>query len=357
VLIENRKIRIGIIVSRIANLGPVLVMQNLINALVDDKTFSIRVFYMDSKVDPNVRLSVNPEQINRGKFRFTDFDIIHTNGIRPDLFAYLNRRKIKYHISTIHNYVFADLAFSYNLFVSWIFGNLWLFLWGHADKLVCVSKSLKSFYSKWISSSKLEVIYDGISAVEDSIQPDNEIIKSINSIHERGLKIVGCASILTKRKGIAQVLKVVANDKELALVIFGDGKDLKKLNRLSEELEITSRCFFYGFTSNAKFYFKYLDVFVMPSRSEGFGLALMEAVAQEIPVVCSDIEVFTELFNKEEVTFFKLDNLSSLSGALKKALENGKQKAELAYTKYMNCYTTQLMAEHYTDLYKSACRL
>jgi hypothetical protein len=64
--------------------------------------------------------------------------------------------------------------------------------------------------------------------------------------------------------------------------------------------------------------------------------------------------VFTELFNTEEVTFFELDNLTSLSEALQISFKNGKMKADLAYTRYLKNYTASDMAKQYYDLYKSA---
>ena len=91
----------------------------------------------------------------------------------------------------------------------------------------------------------------------------------------------------------------------------------------------------------------------MPSKSEGFGLALIEAVQQKVPVICSDIEVFKELFNSAEVSYFKLEDLTSLSEALKIAIETGSVKADLAYVRYLNNYTASLMAGEYYKLYKN----
>ena len=46
----EQKIRIAIIVPRLEALGPVIVMQNLVNTLYDNEDFSVKVFYLDSKV-------------------------------------------------------------------------------------------------------------------------------------------------------------------------------------------------------------------------------------------------------------------------------------------------------------------
>jgi glycosyltransferase involved in cell wall biosynthesis len=349
----EQKIRIAIIVPRLEALGPVIVMQNLVNALYDNEDFSIKVFYLDGKVDNNIKISVPVERLKPGRFIFNDYDIIHTNGIRADLFAYLNRKKIKYHISTIHNFVFEDLLYTYNSLFSWIFGNIWLILWKRADKLVCVSDAMKDYYDNWFSSSKLEAIHNGIPETDNHYRPDADVIQSIDKFHSKGLKLLGFAGMLTKRKGIDQVLHLIAAETSLAAMIIGDGKEITNLKRLSEKLHISDRCKFCGFRSSAVVYFKYFDFFIMPSRSEGFGLALIEAVQQKVPVICSDNEVFRELFTADEVTFFKLDDLGSLSGSVKTTLETGDKKSEIAYERYSQNYSALTMAKHYQRLYKS----
>jgi L-malate glycosyltransferase len=350
----DQKIRIAIIIPRLEALGPVIVIQNLVNSLPVTGSLSVKVFYMDKKIDKNLFLSVPVENLDPQKFIYTDFDIIHTNGIRPDLFGYLNRGKIKYHISTLHNFVFEDLEYTYNKLVSCLIGNLWLLLWKRADKLICISNSMKTYYSKWFSSSKLEVIHNGIIETDKDLLPDNDVNQSIIDFKSRGLKVVGCAGILTRRKGFDQILHLVASDHSMATVIIGDGRELTHLKHLSESLDISDRCEFCGFRNNAVVYFKYFDLFIMPSKSEGFGLALIEAVQQNIPVICSDIAVFKELFNDNEVTFFKLGDQRSLAAAIKVVSETGHKKTGPAYTKYVNHYKAEIMAGKYYELYGSA---
>jgi len=346
-------LRVAIIVPRLEECGPVKVIQSLVNSLYKIDGIQIMVFYLDKYVDNQIKMMVPIERLDKKRFCFGDYDIIHTNGIRPDLFAFINRQKIKYHISTIHNFVFEDLTFTYNKLISLIFGNLWLVLWGRADNLVCVSKAMKEYYSQWFPSTKLEVIYNGIAEVDNSLTLDIEIIEAINEIHSKKLKIIGASGILTKRKGIDQILHLLAERKEFALVIIGKGKELANLQHLAEKLKISERCLFCGFRSYAVNYFRYFDFFIVPSISEGFGLVLIEAVQQKIPVICSDIKVFQELFNSYEVTFFNLKDCNSLDNALKLATKTGNNKVEFAYTRFMNNYIDQFMARKYYELYKS----
>jgi L-malate glycosyltransferase len=335
-------------------LGPVFVMQNLINCLSGFDGLLIKLFYLDKKVDQNIRFAVPANRLIQRNFCFEEYDIIHTNGIRPDLFAYLNRGKIRYHISTIHNFVFEDLISTYNNLVSLLFGNIWVLLWRRADKLVCVSEMMKIYYSKWFSSSKLETIHNGVPETDNYLGPDKQVVVAIEDFHSSGFEVIGCVCIMTKRKGMDKILNFISTEPKFAFVLIGDGKELLNLKRMAEKLRISDRCLFCGFKSNAVVYFKLFDFFITPSRSEGFGLALVEAVQQKVPVICSNIEVFKELFNEEEVTFFKLDDINSLSESLKLSAKNGKLKAELAFTRYIKNYTAEIMARSYYNLYQSA---
>jgi len=335
-------------------MGPIKVIQTLVNTLTNVTEIKINVFYLDRIVDPQVKMNVPVERLIPWRFPFCEYEIVHTNGIRPDFFAFVHRKKIKYHISTIHNLVFEDLLFTYNSAISWIFGNLWLILWRRTDRLVCLSKSMKNYYNKWLPNSKLEVIYNGISEDDNSFISDSDLVENINSLRSKGLIIIGTTGVLTRRKGIDQVMYLMAQKKEIALVIIGEGREKTILQNLARKLELNERILFCGFRENAVSYFKYFDFFIMPSRSEGFGLALVEAVQQKVPVLCSDLNVFHELFNNDEVTFYRLENLKSLCDALEVAKESGNVKVELAFNRYMNYYTGNAMAMHYLELYNTA---
>jgi len=346
--------RIAIIIPAIIHRGPVLVIRSLTDILSEDEQFKIKVFYLDKKVDPGIRMKVPVERLNLFKFSFEDFDIVHTNGLRPDLLAYINRRKIRYHISTIHNFVFDDLEYRYNRIISLIFGHVWLWLWKSADKLVCVSYSMRDYYSKWYSFSKLAVIHNGIPEIFFSITLKNDIHLKIVSFHEKGLIVAACVCVLTRTKGIDSLLNYIAENKKISLVIIGDGKEFRNLSSLAKKIEISDRCYFAGFRNDAVQYFNHFDLLFIPSRSEGFCITLVEAVQQKVPVICSDISVFREMFRSSEVTFFNLHDKSSIDLAFRSFLDIGKEKINSAFSTYRTKFTSRLMAERYIEIYQSA---
>lgn len=90
----------------------------------------------------------------------------------------------------------------------------------------------------------------------------------------------------------------------------------------------------------------------MPSRSEGFGLALAEAALTHTPVVCSNIDVFHEIFDDSEASFFELENTISLSNAIDKALTTSTEKTDNAYNRIQSNFTGHIMADNYLSFYK-----
>ena len=120
---------------------------------------------------------------------------------------------------------------------------------------------------------------------------------------------------------------------------------------LANQLNVSDRIFFAGFRKHATDYLPLFDIYLIPSRSEGVSLALLEAVASKTPVVCSDIISFTELFEKDELSFFALDNIESLNNAIEFSLANGNELVEKAFKKYTNNFTETFMAKNYLKMY------
>ena len=91
----------------------------------------------------------------------------------------------------------------------------------------------------------------------------------------------------------------------------------------------------------------------MSSYSEGFPLAILEAGFEQLPVVCSDIPIFRELFTEEEVCFFELDNTPSLELAVVKCYDNKDVYGRSIFNTINSKYTAIIMADKYFELYQS----
>lgn len=155
-----------------------------------------------------------------------------------------------------------------------------------ADKIVAVSNITKSIIVQRynIPADKVEVVHNAIDVASmGSHDYDQTTYKYLEELKSEGYTIVGTLTRLTVQKGLTHLLKAAARatakyDK-LAFVLAGDGEQRDELLALSAELGIADKVFFTGFVRGKKWrdVYSLLDVFVMSSVSEPFGLTALEA--------------------------------------------------------------------------------
>lgn len=123
--------------------------------------------------------------------------------------------------------------------------------------------------------------------------------------------VIGIVKTLREKYGIEYLIRAFGiliksnKNKKLRLVIYGEGELKNYLEGLCRELEISNFVEFKGYISNelvAKA-LTTLDIFVVPSIYESFGVSAVEAMSCEIPVVASDADGFTEVIENEITGF------------------------------------------------------
>lgn len=343
--------RIAFIVPALAKKGPVIVVFNIIDNLIL-MGYDPVVFYFD-EVNDKLEFKCQVQRISfKEQICFDHFDIIHSHGFRPDRYVSKNKSKIRVAktISTIHCDIFKDLTYTYNILIALVFTPIWILYLKKMDYTIAISNLIKNLYSNKFST--IHTIHNGVKIYEDDDILSLELIDKFKQLKERELKILYTFAVLTKRKGIDLILKMLKDRKDLGLVVVGDGKEKKELESFVISNGLEKQVCFHDFVDNPYNYCKYADVFVMPSRSEGFGLTLVEAAMVKTKIVCSDLIVFKELFSEEEVTFFELDSVQSLSLAISSALES-KDKVEVSYQKSISNYSSMRMVENHLEFYKS----
>jgi len=107
---------------------------------------------------------------------------------------------------------------------------------------------------------------------------------------KRVLLTLGRIVAAERYKGFDDVLEVMPDlDRDVVYVIAGKGDDTDRLRRKARDLGVADRVVFTGFVAEddkADLY-ALADVYVMPSRGEGFGFVLLEAMACGVPVIGS----------------------------------------------------------------------
>ena len=128
---------------------------------------------------------------------------------------------------------------------------------------------------------------------------DRELIRKEFHIDQEYL-IVSIGE-LSKRKNHQIVIKAIAelHNKNVKYIICGKGSEEESLKKLAAKLNVTNQVIFAGYREDVKEIMQASDCFVFPSKQEGLSVALMEAMAEGMPVICSDIRGNNDLIDNE----------------------------------------------------------
>ncbi|MEN3759930.1 glycosyltransferase family 4 protein [Aeromonas veronii] len=343
----------------LARKGPNVVAHDIISFGVKNGYFKrVSVLYFNDYdgVCLNFRILNNVELIKidfSSKIDFDSFDIVHSHMLKPDFFIFFfrlknffacRRSRCKF-VTTLHQKDFINLQYDYNSKLKAIVVSLlWRVILVAQTKVVCLSKSMLNYYSHKVMNSNLTYIYNGRGQVETRRvidQPSGHYFK------------LGSACLLTKRKGIEQVIKVLPCLPNVQFLVAGIGPELENLKRLSVDLGVNDQVEFLGFVEDTPSFLRNLDAFILPSRGEGFPLAIIEAASYALPIIASNIDVVLEAFDDDDIAIFELDSLDSLLNAIKKVIDNRQFFSDKIHFKYEREFTQKAMFEKYYDLYKA----
>jgi len=141
----------------------------------------------------------------------------------------------------------------------------------------------------------------------------------------------------------ARVLKEIS---QVRLVMVGDGSERMNVEHRARCLGIYEKCSFVGKQPNIVDYLSAADVLLLPSEQESFGLAALEAMACEVPVIASRVGGIPEVVNDGETGF-----LSEVADVDKMARDAVRLLAEPELRRKMGTRARELSLERYrTDI-------
>lgn len=343
--------KIALLVPSLAPKGPVLVARELACGLVD-LGHEVSVFYLSDKFGVDFPCSV--EKFGYSSIRkIRRSDVVHSHSLRPDFVAWVFRRIFRFDpvfVSTVHNYVEIDLCHAYGKLASAVFSKVWRFLWAGLTGCVVLTEDARRYYAKSQPRLRSCVIYNGRG--EHFPAPINETDLAAIRVLKSRYRIIGSSAVITHRKGLDQVIKALPYLKDYAFVLIGSGPDVEALTIMARALGVEERFVALGFRDNARDYLPHFDVYAMPSHSEGMPLAMLEATCAGVPVVCSSISVFREIFTELEVGFFALNDTMDLIAAIRRVEAEPHTFAAMAKAKFDLRYSTGAMVVSYLKFYR-----
>jgi N-acetyl-alpha-D-glucosaminyl L-malate synthase BshA len=193
-----------------------------------------------------------------------------------------------------------------------------------SDGVTAVSQSLKQQTNDYFDINKdIRVIYNFIDFDRFRRKEKDHFKKAIAPNGER---ILVHTSNFRKVKRVGDVVRIFQKVYEKIpskLLLIGDGPDRRNVEELARQTGLSDEIRFLGKQDAVEEVLAISDLFLIPSGSESFGLAALEAMACEVPVVSSNIGGLPEV-NKEGITGFLSDvgNVDEMAANAIRILEN-----------------------------------
>ncbi|MBX3387756.1 MAG: glycosyltransferase [Phycisphaeraceae bacterium] len=181
-----------------------------------------------------------------------------------------------------------------------------------ATRVIAVSELTKRIcvHRYATDPGKIEVVYNGIDSEQGQPRPEDRI--------EAGDKIVLFLGRITMQKGpeyfIRSAKRVLERMQNVKFVVAGSGDMVTRMIDEAAHLGIGHKVLFTGFLRGADVdrVFRMADVYVMPSVSEPFGIAPLEAIRNDVPVIISKQSGVSEVLTHAlKVDFWDIDEMAN----------------------------------------------
>lgn len=221
---------------------------------------------------------------------FADLDILHVHYAIPHASAAVMARQILAkkgkHISVVTTLHGTDITLvgkdaTYEPVVSYSINE--------SDAVTSVSESLKQqTYAFFQVDKGINVIPNFIDFSRFSKKPKEHFKKAIAPNGERILVHTSNFRKVKRVDDVIYVFQKVLDQLPAKLLLIGDGPERMHIEKLCRELNIHDRVTFLGKQDMVEEILSVCDLFLLPSESESFGLAALEAMACQVPVISTN---------------------------------------------------------------------
>jgi N-acetyl-alpha-D-glucosaminyl L-malate synthase BshA len=160
----------------------------------------------------------------------------------------------------------------------------------NSDIVTAVSESLRSDTLRLFSIyNRIEVIYNFIDfKMQKDWNDDDCIRETLANPEERIITHVSNFRPVKRIQDVIEVFEKIQTKIPSKLLMVGDGPEREHAERLAKKLGIKDKILFLGKSDEVRKILCFTDLFLLPSETESFGLAALEAMAARTPVISSN---------------------------------------------------------------------
>ena len=200
-----------------------------------------------------------------------------------------------------------------------------------SDCVTAVSESLKAMTLEQLGNGR------EIRVVPNFIDPGRFLVAKKGPGARRwakeGEQVLVHLSNFRRVKRVPDVVAIfhrLSRERLLRLLLVGEGPELARAEQLCRDLGIGEQVVFLGTVGDVEEVLAHADVFLLPSETESFGLAALEALACEVPVVASNVGGLPEVIEDGVSGFLRpVGDIDAMTAAARELLENGDRRREM----------------------------
>ena len=235
------------------------------------------------------------------------------------------------------------------------------FVCKRASQGIAISNAVKSYLIKRgevPSGYKVDVVHYGfqkdISINAAGLGLITNIMNGQNSKYK-----IGTIGRLVPQKDYPTLLSAFSNvlesEPNTDLYVVGEGHLQKDLIELSKSLGINGKVHWLGKTEYIKEFLSKIDLFILPSKYEGFGLVLLEAMVANTPIIASNNSSIPEVLGKTYEGLFSTGDVNALAQQIKIAIsdDNFSKKLVISYSSQLDLFDPSKMNRNIENVYSN----
>jgi glycosyltransferase involved in cell wall biosynthesis len=276
-------------------------------------------------------------------------DVVHTHGFRPDVVdAPVARAEGIPIVSTCHGFIESTLR-----------GRIYQWLDRRAlrrfDAVVAVSPNIVSVLkASGVAQHKIELVFNAFAQSGARLSR----VEARRLLDLPDAPIIGWVGRLSAEKGPDIALEAFAQVErhDALLVILGEGREHAALRARADALGIGSRVILRGMVPDAGKLFPAFDVFLLSSRTEGTPMALLEAMAANVPIVATRVGGVPDVLDESSAWLVATLDSRGMAVALSEALSVprlARERAERATMRLNEGFAIEPWLTRYENIYRA----